>query len=160
MLDMETSVCSEPCQDLHQRRARVLLVSFSNACRTQMAEAFARATGEDSMLAFSAGIRPAGMIAGVVHEVMQENGSPLSRDQHPRNLSSLDLSCFDLIVNLSGVDAAGEFSSDSGTASSLPNSRDLESHRAVRDRMEALVSNSWWPIADVPRNGTRAESPT
>ena len=104
-----------------------------------MAEAFARAAGEDSMLVFSAGIRPGDAIAGVVREAMEERRVPMPRDQYPRPLSSIDLSCFDLIVNLSGSPLPPNSAAILEPLVPSPIAGDLDSHRAVRDRMEALV---------------------
>ncbi len=126
-------------ETLQYRRGRVLFVSETNACRDQMAEAFARMLGEDSLLAFSAGTRPAIGISAAARAVMAETGTPLYADQKPTPLANLDLSWFDVVVNL------GAFNLPATTALVLeplvpsPLADDLESHRAVRDRMETFV---------------------
>ena len=54
-----------------QHAKRVLFVCIGNACRSQMAEAFARTYGSDVMIAASAGLAPA---MGVAPDTMQRDG--------------------------------------------------------------------------------------
>lgn len=124
---------------LQHRRGRVLFVSDTNSCRDQMAEAFARAWGDDSLLVFSAGIHPDADISAATRLVMAEKGTPLYLDQRPRPLAGLDLAWFDVVVNLSSgsLPAAPALVLEPLVPSPLRN--DLESHRAVRDRMETFV---------------------
>src|SRR5580704_9964320 len=90
-------------ETLQYRRGRVLFVSQSNACRSQMAEAFARALGEDAMLAFSAGICPASEIPAAARMVMDEKAVPLFTDQKPKTLADFDVGGFDVVVGLGAV---------------------------------------------------------
>ena len=126
-------------ETLQHRRARVLFLSHRNACRTQMAEAFTRALGDDAILAFSAGIAPHARISDAVRAAMLERALPLPPDQHPRSVSTLDLSAFDAIVDFSGraPKTGGSVLIEPLIPSPLDN--DLESHRAVRDRIETFV---------------------
>lgn len=126
-------------ETLRHRRGRVLFVSETNSCRDQMAEAFARALGEDSLLAFSAGTRPASAISGAACAVMTEQGTPLYPDQKPRPLADLDLSWFDVIVNLGALNLPAASALVLEPLVPSPLADDLESHRAVRDRMEIFV---------------------
>jgi len=109
-----------------------------------MAEAFARALGEDVMLAFSAGIWPAESISSAARAVMAEGATPLFPDQAPKRLADFDLSGFDVIVNLS----ACKFTLDPGLLLKTcvlepcvpaPVAGDLDTHRDVRDRVEKFV---------------------
>ncbi len=122
------------------RHYRVLFVCIGNACRSQMAEAFARAYGADVMVAKSAGLYPADMIPSTTVQLMLEknislNGCvPKGFDQTGTN--------FDLIVNMSGLPLGvalpvpvREWKVDDPIR--LPE----EQHRAVRDRIESLVQN-------------------
>ena len=122
------------------RLYRVLFVCIGNACRSQMAEAFARTYGSDVMAARSAGLYPADMIPPVTRQLMLEKNISLDDcvskgfDQTGRD--------FDLIVNMSGLPL--------GPLMSVP-VRDWKvddpirlseaQHRAVRDRIEVLVQN-------------------
>jgi arsenate reductase (thioredoxin) len=122
------------------RLYRVLFVCIGNACRSQMAEAFASAYGSDVMIAKSAGLYPADTIPSITVQLMLEKNISLDGcvskgfDQTGRD--------FDLIVNMSGLPL--------GPLMSVP-VRDWKvddpirlseaQHRTVRDRIEVLVQN-------------------
>ena len=53
---------------------RVLFVCIGNSCRSQMAEAFARAYGRDVVAPASAGVYPANVIAPDTMRAMAEGG--------------------------------------------------------------------------------------
>jgi arsenate reductase len=118
---------------------RVLFVCIGNACRSQMAEAFARAYGGDVIVSASAGLFPATRIADDTLEAMAEKGLDL-HDQFPKSIRQLGPAEFDLVVNMSGsnlpdVPAAriAEWDVDD------PVAMRYERHCEVRDRIEALV---------------------
>lgn len=82
-------------------KKRVLFVCIGNSCRSQMAEAFARAYGSDVLTAHSAGLAPAGAIAALTrHMLAAKNVS--SEGQFPKGLDAFAGQAFDLVVNLSG----------------------------------------------------------
>jgi len=81
-------------------RSRVLFVCIGNSCRSQMAEAFARALGSDVMIPASAGLAPAWGIAPDTIRAMHEKDIVL-RDHFPKSLKNLARIRFDLIVNMS-----------------------------------------------------------
>src|ERR1700676_3620098 len=66
-------------------KKRVLFVCIGNSCRSQMAEGFARAYGSDVMLARSAGLSPALMIAPLTKQVLTEKNINIE-DQFPKGL--------------------------------------------------------------------------
>ncbi len=80
---------------------RVLFLCVGNACRSQMAEGFARAYGSDVMESESAGLYPAVAVPDVTREVMAEKNIDLT-GHFPKGLSEVDLSSFDIVVNMSG----------------------------------------------------------
>lgn len=87
-------------------KTKVLFVCIGNACRSQMAQAFARAYGADVIEPSSAGLSPAANIPEITHRVMRDKG--LSLDGHfPKDLASTDLAAIGLVVNLSGVPLRG-----------------------------------------------------
>jgi arsenate reductase len=127
-------------ETMQHRRGRVLFVSPTNACRGQMAEAFARTLGEDVMVAFSAGVWPANSVSSAASVVMAEGATPLFADQTPKRLTDFDLSSFDVIVNLS----ACKLTLDPRLlllepCVPAPIAGDLDTHRDVRDRVEKFV---------------------
>jgi arsenate reductase len=83
------------------KKKRVLFVCVGNSCRSQMAEAFARAYGSDILVAESAGLMPAMIIAPLTKQVLAEWN--LNLDGHfPKGLEVAGREPFDVVVNMSG----------------------------------------------------------
>lgn len=118
---------------------RVLFVCIGNACRSQMAEAFARAQGSDVLVASSAGLFPARAVPPETLRAMKEKNLDLS-GQVPKSVVDLDGAKFDLILNMSGF----PLSPIGGGAVREwevpdPIAMDYKGHCAVRDQVERLV---------------------
>ena len=119
---------------------RVLFVCIGNSCRSQMAEAFARAYGQDVLIAASAGLYPATRIAPDTMKAMDEKDLDL-RDHFPKSIRQLGSRArFDLVINMSGLPLP------EGTASAVeswhvpdPVSMKYNDHCAVRDKIEGMV---------------------
>ncbi len=121
------------------QKKRVLFVCIGNACRSQMAEAFARAYGSDVLIPASAGLSPADRLPTHTLQAMQEKNLDL-RAQFPKNLAEMSRGQFDLVVNMSGLPiplrsqvpvrewAVGD-----------PILMEYEEHCKVRDQIEDLV---------------------
>ena len=82
---------------------RILFVCTGNACRSQMAEGFARALWGETMTALSAGVTPKGLDPRAV-TVMAEVGVDISA-QTSKALSELPHLDFDAVITL--CDQAG-----------------------------------------------------
>jgi len=118
---------------------KVVFVCIGNACRSQMAEAFARAYGRDVLIPSSAGLAPATMIPAITLDVMQEKNVPMDC-QFPKDLRDIPLQGVELLLNLSGKTLHGV---------PVPEVREWrvrdpigysgEVHRQVRDEIERLV---------------------
>ena len=67
-----------------------------------MAEGFARKYGADVMEPASAGLSPAAIVQPLTKQVMQPKNINID-DQYPKDLSSIDVSSFHLIINISGA---------------------------------------------------------
>ncbi len=78
---------------------RVLFLCVQNACRSQMAEAFAREQGGDRLQAYSAGSRPSGEVNGVAIQLMREIGHDLS-SHRSKSLDALPAGPFDALVTM------------------------------------------------------------
>lgn len=122
-------------------KTRVLFVCIGNACRSQMAEAFARAYGSDVLIAASAGLSPAISVASDTIRAMAERNLNV-RDQFPKSIRQLGRAKFDLAINLSGAplpeDVAPrviEWDVED------PIGLSYEEHCAVRDQIEHMVMN-------------------
>jgi arsenate reductase (thioredoxin) len=89
-------------------KRRVLFVCIGNSCRSQMAEAFARAYGADVMAPQSAGLSPATLIAPLTRQVLEERNLRIE-GQFPKSLDLVSRQPFDLAVNMSGQPLAASF---------------------------------------------------
>ena len=83
-------------------RKRVLFVCIGNSCRSQMAEAFARAYGDDVLIAGSAGLAPAFTVAPDTIRAMAEKNLDV-RAHFPKSLRQMERAQFDRVINMSGV---------------------------------------------------------
>jgi arsenate reductase (thioredoxin) len=118
---------------------RVLFVCIGNSCRSQMAEAFARAYGSDVMVAASAGIAPALAVAADTQRAMAEKNIYLE-DHFPKSLRQLIGVPFDLVVNMSGVDLPEEIAAPVRVWNVRdPIGTKYDVHREVRDEIERLT---------------------
>lgn len=82
-------------------KKRILFVCVGNACRSQMAEAFARAYGSDVLIVYSAGLAPAAGLPPLTRQTLSEKNIP-SEGQFPKGLAFFAGEFFDVVVNLSG----------------------------------------------------------
>ena len=125
-----------------KRPKRVLFVCIGNSCRSQMAEAFARALGSEVLAPASAGVYPAGSIAPDTRRAMSERNLTLD-GQFPKSIEQVDRAEYDLIIDMSG----GALENENGGAPVRvwdvpdPIIMDYEDHRKVRDQIERLVSD-------------------
>jgi len=67
-----------------------------------MAEGFARRYGSDVMEPASAGLAPASVVQPLTKKVMSAKNIHIDA-QYPKNLETIDIRSFDLIVNMSGA---------------------------------------------------------
>jgi arsenate reductase (thioredoxin) len=119
----------------------VLFLCVGNSCRSQMAEGFARRYGSDVLKPASAGLHPAAIIQPLTKKVMEEKNIRLD-DQFPKGLDSLDVSSFDLVVNMSGVKLPAQASIEvRDWKVQDPIGEPEEVYVAVRDQLEMAVMN-------------------
>jgi arsenate reductase len=88
-------------------RKKVLFVCIGNSCRSQMAEALARAYGSDVIEAQSAGLSPATMIAPLTKRVLGERNIRME-GQFPKGFDMMVREKYDVIVNMSGQNLQGQ----------------------------------------------------
>jgi len=124
-----------------KRPHRVLFVCIGNSCRSQMAEAYARVHGRGVIEPASAGVYPALQVAPDTLRAMAEKEIDL-KSQFPKSIEHMDLSKFDLVVDMSG-----------GLMDPIRKPRVLvwdvrdpimleyAEHREVRDQIEGLVKD-------------------
>lgn len=104
-----------------------------------MAEAFARAYGKDVLIAASAGVAPALMVAADTQRAMKEKN--LSLDDHfPKSVEQLRAIHFDLVINMSGVELPEDLKSPVRTWKVRdPIGTKFDVHCEIRDEIEKLV---------------------
>lgn len=118
---------------------RVLFVCVENSNRSQMAEAFARRHGGDTVEALSAGSAPSGTINPKAIRFMAELGYDLSTHAS----KSLDgiTGEFDAVVTMGCGDRCPWLPAKQREDWALPDPRDMDDdgYRAVRDQISARV---------------------
>lgn len=119
---------------------RVLFVCVENACRSQMAEAFARRLGAGRIDACSAGSRPAENVNPRAIAFMAECGYDL-RDRTTMPLSAFEGQTFDAVVTMGCGDACPMIPAARRVDWALPDPKSLpdDKFRAVRDEIEHRV---------------------
>ena len=118
---------------------RVLFICIGNSCRSQMAEGFARKYGADVLIAASAGLAPAIMVAPDTIRAMDEKNIDI-REQFPKSLKQLGRAQFELFVNMSGFDLPPEIDTPVREWDVPdPVAEDYETHCQIRDEIETRV---------------------
>jgi arsenate reductase len=118
---------------------RVLFLCIGNACRSQMAEAFARAYGSDVLAPASAGFAPAERVPEDTIRAMDEKNLDV-RSQVPKSVSDLGAAEFDLVINMSGYPLP-QLNGAPLREWDVPDPvlMDYDAHCRVRDQIEMLV---------------------
>jgi arsenate reductase (thioredoxin) len=121
---------------------KIVFVCYGNACRSQMAEAFANRLGEGWVQAWSAGSRPFGSIIEETYTVMAERGISLDGHQS-KGLKDVPLAGMDVVVTM-GFEVVCPLPPDfKGRLVEWeiadPFGMDLDFFRSVRDHIEADV---------------------
>jgi arsenate reductase (thioredoxin) len=113
---------------------RVLFVCVENSNRSQMAQAFARMHGGDTVEAFSAGSRPSGRINPKAVEAMRELGYDLTTHRS-KSLGEVPAGAYDATVTMGCGDACPNVAARVREDWAIPDPREMppEQFRAVRD---------------------------
>ena len=119
---------------------RVLFVCVENACRSQIAEAFARHYGRSSIQAYSAGSKPRGQVDATAMVVMKERGITL-KTQTSKGFSDLPDGRWDAVVTMGCGDACPQIAAARRLDWQIPDParQPLERYRAVRDLIDQAV---------------------
>lgn len=121
---------------------KVLFVCAANSCRSQMAEALARAVAADVIAPASAGIAPSGVIDEQAEFVLLQRGV-LMTGQFSKPLRDPSLGEPQMIVNMCGIPGASLFKGRpcEDWDVKAPGSDDLEAHRCACEDIEARVTD-------------------
>ncbi len=120
----------------------ILFVCRENACRSQIAEAFARVHGGGRLMFFSAGSQPRGSVDGGAQVVMQERGIAL--DAHrSKGLNNLPSLAWDVVVGMGCGDACPHVRAKQRIEWDIPDpsGAPLATYRTVRDLIEEHVKS-------------------
>jgi arsenate reductase (thioredoxin) len=119
---------------------RILFVCVENSNRSQMAEAFARIEGGDSVEVSSAGSRPSGRINPKAIRAMAEAGYDLGTHAS-KSLDDVAGKAFDAVVTMGCGDACPWIPATLREDWALPDPRDMDEvgYRAVRDMIRERV---------------------
>jgi arsenate reductase (thioredoxin) len=124
-----------------------------------MAEGFARSYGSDVLEPASAGLAPAAIVQPLTQQVMQAKNINID-DQYPKDLSSIDVSGFDLLINMSGAKLPAGIPIEVRTWNiEDPIGRSEDVYLAVRDQIEHLVMNLILELRRESRNGDQSSRP-
>ena len=115
----------------------MVFVCVGNACRSQMAEGFARAYGSDVFEVHSAGVAPALMVPEETKRTMMERNIDIS-DHFPKEFRRYPSGFFDLIINMSGMPLHG-YENVRVWPITDPYGSNQRVYRTVRDQIEKLV---------------------
>ncbi len=121
------------------KRPSILFVCIGNACRSQMAEGFARFYGKDDVEVVSAGMMPLSTVPSLTRRVMLEKNIPID-EQYPKGVELFRNQTFDRIINMSGmVMPSGLRGQVDEWVVADPYGRSEGAYRQVRDHLEPRV---------------------
>ena len=121
---------------------KILFVCVENAGRSQMAEAFAKKYGANTVAASSAGNKPADKVNPAVVQVMKEKGMDISNNQ-PKQITAKMAMDADLIVTMGcndqGICPGPFFKPTIDWKLEDPKGKPVEKVREIRDTIERQV---------------------
>jgi len=122
-------------------KKKILFVCIENSNRSQMAQAFAKIHGGDTIEAYSAGSRPSGKINPKAIAAMKELGYDLT-SHHSKTLDEVkEKAPFDAVVTMGCGDACPWVPAKHFVDWQIPDPRnmDTEEFRKVRNLIETKV---------------------
>jgi len=118
---------------------KVLFVCIGNSCRSQMAEALARALASDVIAPSSAGLSPLGFIAPPTLAVLEERGAGAD-GQYSKSLPEANADGAEMVINMSGHPIDRLFTGSKARIENWdiadPYGEDIELYRRIRDEIE------------------------
>jgi Protein-tyrosine-phosphatase len=120
---------------------RVLFVCVENSNRSQMAEAFARMLGGETVEAYSAGSRPSGVVNPKAIAAMAELGYDLTKHQS-KSLDDLPKVEFDFVATMGCGDACPNIPAKVRDDWAIPDPKHLppDEFRNVRDLIRSKIA--------------------
>jgi arsenate reductase len=128
-------------------RKKILFVCVENANRSQMAEAFAKILGNDTVEAYSAGSNPSGKINPTAITAMKELDYDLSL-HHSKSLDQIkQFAPFDAVVTMGCGDACPWMPAKKFIAWEIPDPKDMNEEQfrkvraLIRDHVKKLLAS-------------------
>lgn len=118
----------------------ILFACVGNACRSQMAEGFAKKMAGDRFDIYSAGTRPAGFVAPEAVQVMKEAGIDIS-SQYSKGFDRVPAIEYDYLVTMGCEETCPVVAARERIEWQIddPIGQPIEVFRRVRDDIEAKV---------------------
>ena len=118
----------------------ILFVCIENACRSQMAEAFANMYGQEIVKAASAGSEPSGAVSEKAVKAMRDIGYDLS-SHASKSVDDVPDMEYDMVITMGCGDACPVIRAKERRDWSIPDPRDMEpaEFNEVRDEIERQV---------------------
>ena len=128
--------------DMNSTTKRLLFVCVENSNRSQMAEAFARIHGGDSIEAYSAGSRPSGQINPRAVNAMRELGYDLTRHSS-KSLQDIPNIEYDFVATMGCGDECPYVRARQRADWDIPDPKQMEPEefRVVRELIEEKVKH-------------------
>ncbi|MDD5530991.1 MAG: arsenate reductase ArsC [bacterium] len=122
------------------KKKTILFVCIENACRSQMAEGFAKAYAVDAVNAYSTGSSPSGVVNPIAVRVMKEKGIDMSA-QISKGLGPLLIPKFDYIITMGCKDICPFYPGAKRIEWQIPSpkGKSIEEFREIRDKIEKRV---------------------
>ncbi len=136
-------------------KPRILFVCIGNACRSQMAEGFARAKYGKRYEIWSAGSRPAGFVAPLSLTVMQEKSIDISKHTS-KSTKQVPQGKYEAVVTMGcGDDACPHLPALYRMDWQIedPYGKPIEAFRAARDRIEKEVDELFAHLEKLSKTG-------
>ncbi len=131
---------------------KLLFLCVENACRSQMAEAFAKIKAPEGVSVFSSGITH-GQVNPLSVEVLKEVGIDIS-SQYAKNIDELNMQDFDIVISLCGSSVEKcpilpgnppvinwDLPDPAAAAAKGSQKEMMEAFRSVRNRIKQLVDD-------------------
>ena len=119
---------------------KIVFVCVENACRSQMAEGFAEALGQEKVEVYSAGSRPSFQVDPLAIEVMKEKGIDLSA-RRPKGLNDLPPIQMDYLITMGCEETCPAIPAKKVIGWEIPDpkGKSLDTFRNIRDMIEEKV---------------------
>jgi arsenate reductase (thioredoxin) len=128
-------------------KKKILFVCVENSNRSQMAEAFAKILGNETVEAYSAGSNPSGIINPKAIAAMKESGYDLSRHRSKSLNDVKEYAPFDAVITMGCGDACPWMPAKRFVDWEIPDPREMNEEEfrkvrtLIRDHVKKLLAS-------------------